>query len=131
MNFGYYYQGSPIISHDGEAPPPYSMAEFAPSTVPGTRMPHFWLGDGRSLYDALGSHYTRLRFDPDVDVAALMNAAAKVAMPLKLVDVSAVEVPDVILHELLLVRSDQHIAWRGDVQPEDAERLVGLLRGAP
>ncbi len=43
LNFGYFYDGSPIIAYDGEAPPAYSMGEFTPSTVPGCRAPHFWL----------------------------------------------------------------------------------------
>ena len=38
------------------------------STVPGCRTPHLWLRDGRSLYDALGSDFTLLRFDLTVDV---------------------------------------------------------------
>ena len=55
LNFGYFYSGSPIIIADGEhRAPPYSMGEFTPSTVPGCRAPHFWLSDGRSLYDAFG-----------------------------------------------------------------------------
>src|SRR5207244_9658550 len=49
LNFGYYYDRSPIIAHDGEAPPPYSMGSFTASTVPGARVPHLWLSDGRSL----------------------------------------------------------------------------------
>ena len=69
LNFGYFYDRSPIIAYDGEAPPPYTMDDFTPSTVPGCRTPHFWLRDGRSLYDAMGPDYTLLRFDPAVDVS--------------------------------------------------------------
>lgn len=47
----------------------YSMGEVTASTVPGCRVPHFWLAPGRSLYDELGPAYTLLRFDPAVDVA--------------------------------------------------------------
>jgi 2-polyprenyl-6-methoxyphenol hydroxylase-like FAD-dependent oxidoreductase len=130
LNFGYFYQGSPIIAYDGEAPPPYSMGDFTPSTVPGARVPHFWLADGRSLYDALGPHYTLLRFDPMVDVSGLTTAAAAAAMPLRLLDVAAAELPDTIRQKLVLVRSDQHIAWRGDEVPADAAGLVDTLRGA-
>lgn len=60
LNFGSYYEGSPIIPHDG-VPPGYSMADFTPSTVPGARMPHRWLADGRSLWDALGPGHTLVR----------------------------------------------------------------------
>jgi 2-polyprenyl-6-methoxyphenol hydroxylase-like FAD-dependent oxidoreductase len=130
LNFGYFYDSSPLIAYDGETPPPYTMGDFTPSTVPGARMPHLWLADGRSLFDALGPHYTLLRFDPAIDVSDLTMAAAAAAMPLKLLDVSAAGLPEVVRQKLLLVRSDQHIAWRGDAVPTDPENLVRTLRGA-
>jgi hypothetical protein len=54
LNFGTFYESSPIISLDGEAAPGYTMANFTASTVPGCQTPHLWLGEGRSLYDAMG-----------------------------------------------------------------------------
>ena len=39
LNFGYYYEGSPIIAGDDATPPAYTMGEFTPSTVPGCRAP--------------------------------------------------------------------------------------------
>ena len=57
LNFGYFYEGSPIVAYDGEAAPGYTMADFTQSTVPGCRTPHLWLRDGRSLYDALGARF--------------------------------------------------------------------------
>src|SRR5207244_8348140 len=74
LNFGYFYDGSPIIAYDGEAHPPYTMRDFSPSTVPGCRAPHLWLRFGRSLYDALGPCYTLLRFDPNVGISGLLSA---------------------------------------------------------
>jgi hypothetical protein len=58
LNFGYFYDRSPIIVYDGAEQPAYTMAEFTPSTVPGCRAPHFWLRNGRSTYDLLGPGYT-------------------------------------------------------------------------
>ena len=72
LNFGYFYDRSPIIAYDGETAPPYTMYDFTPSTVPGCRMPHVWLRDGRSLYDAMGAGFTLLRFDRSVSVDALV-----------------------------------------------------------
>lgn len=130
LNFGYYYQGSPIIAHEAEAPPAYSMGEFTPSTVPGCRAPHFWLADGRSLYDAFGQGYTLLRFDRGVDVQPLLAAAQARRLPLTLLDVEGVGVPEAYRHRLVLCRDDQHVAWRADRVPADAGALVELLRGA-
>lgn len=55
LNFGYYYDQSPPIVYNGQQHPPYTMAEFISSTVPGCRTPHFWLANGCSLYDEMGS----------------------------------------------------------------------------
>jgi 2-polyprenyl-6-methoxyphenol hydroxylase-like FAD-dependent oxidoreductase len=129
LNFGYFYTGSPIIETDGEPPPAYSMGGFTPSTVPGCRAPHFWLADGRSLYDAFGSGYTLLRFDRGADVAALAQAAHDCGMPLAVVDVEAAEVPEAYRHRLVLCRADQHVAWRGDALPGDVPALLARLRG--
>ncbi|MEZ4656636.1 MAG: FAD-dependent oxidoreductase [Caldilineaceae bacterium] len=129
LNFGYYYEQSPIIAYDGAQPPPYTMYDFTPSTVPGCRTPHFWLADGRSLYDALGADYALLRFDPAVAVGRLMDAAKARDFPLKLVDVDRTVAPDVYETNLLLSRPDQHVAWRGDAEPDDVDALLNLLCG--
>ncbi|MBB3181665.1 FAD-dependent oxidoreductase [Variovorax sp. Sphag1AA] len=130
LNFGYYYVGSPIIASDGESPPEYSMGSFTPSTVPGCRTPHFWLSDGRSLYDAFGAGYTLLRFDPAVDIEAFRSAAASRGVPLRVLDLSGEKVPDAYQHKLVLCRDDQHVAWRSNSAPADAMALVDMLRGA-
>jgi 2-polyprenyl-6-methoxyphenol hydroxylase-like FAD-dependent oxidoreductase len=130
LNFGYYYEQSPLIAYDGEAAPPYSMGEFTASTAPGARVPHFTLADGRSLYDAFGQGYTLLRFDLTVDVTALLRAARISGVPIDLLDVTVVSAPDVYQHRLLLARPDQHVAWRGDQIPADPEALINTIRGA-
>jgi 2-polyprenyl-6-methoxyphenol hydroxylase-like FAD-dependent oxidoreductase len=128
LNFGYFYDNSPIIAHDGSAPP-YTMAEFTPSTVPGCRLPHFPIGNGRSLYDALGPEFTLLRRDPSLDVATLCNAAASRKLPLCVLDIGGAEAVRLYDHKLVLARPDQHIAWRGDAPPAAADELIALVSG--
>ena len=130
LNFGYYYDDSPVIAYDGAPHPPYSMGDFTPATVPGCRTPHLWLEGGQSLYDALGPEYTLLRFDPSVAVDGMLAAAAQRGLPLRLLDVVADEAASVYDTRLVLSRPDQHIAWRGDAQPEDAFALIDCVRGA-
>ncbi|MGN6562726.1 MAG: FAD-dependent oxidoreductase [Thermomicrobiales bacterium] len=130
LNFGYYYDQSPIIAYDGAPHPSYTMGDFSPSTVPGCRTPHLWLRDGRSLYDALGPGYTLLRFDPAVAVGGLLAAAADRAVPLTLLDVDAAEAVAIYHEPLALARPDGHIAWRGAAQLADPLALVDLIRGA-
>lgn len=132
LNFGYYYSNSSLILEDDEAPPAYTMGSFTASTVPGCRMPHFWLADGRSVFDALGPGYTLLRRDASVDVSALLSAAHAHGMPLQLLDAKPRDTwPQPYRHALLLVRSDTHVVWRGDKLPISCNDLVQRLCGGP
>ena len=130
LNFGSYYDDSPIVAFDGEAPPTYTMSSFTPSTVPGCRTPHLWLADGRSLYDALGPDYTLLRRDKDIDVTGLLAAAAARGLPLQLLDLSGEAAGELYDRGLVLSRPDQHVAWRGARLPADPDLLIDLVRGA-
>ena len=129
LNFGYYYDKSPIIAYDEGTPPAYGMADFTPSTVPGCRVPHIWLNDGRPLYDALGPDYTLLRFDTAVDVSDLMSEVARARVPIKLLDVTSSESGGIYDRSLVLARPDQHVAWRGNLPPKDSRELVDLISG--
>jgi 2-polyprenyl-6-methoxyphenol hydroxylase-like FAD-dependent oxidoreductase len=129
LNFGYYYTGSPIIATDDVQAPVYSMGGFTASTVPGCRAPHFWLRDGRSLYDAFGPGYTLLRFDRSTDVSALESSARERGLPLVVLDVDGEDSPPAYQHKLVICRSDFHVAWRGNTVPVSADALVAKLSG--
>jgi 2-polyprenyl-6-methoxyphenol hydroxylase-like FAD-dependent oxidoreductase len=129
LNFGYFYEDSPLIAYDGAMPPGYTMYDFTPSTIPGCRTPHIWLADGRSLYDALGPGYTLLRFDPRVSVSGVVQAAGERGVPLAVLDVKSTDAA-VYDRKLVLSRPDQHVAWRGDNEPDDPLALIDLVRGA-
>jgi hypothetical protein len=130
LNFGYFYDGSPIIAYDGASHPTYTMYNFTPSSVPGCRAPHLWLDGHRSLYDALGPEYTLIRFDPRVRVSGLLDAAAQCRIPLALLDIEVPEARELYGRNLVLVRPDQHVAWRGDDEPSTPMELMDLVRGA-
>lgn len=130
LNFGYFYDASPIISYDGAPAPSYTMSTFEPSTVPGCRTPHLWLADGRSLYDALGLGYTLIRTDPAEPVERLLSASAQRNVPMMLLDLVAAEAPTLYPEKLILSRPDQHVAWRGDSVPADPMGLIETIRGA-
>jgi 2-polyprenyl-6-methoxyphenol hydroxylase-like FAD-dependent oxidoreductase len=129
LNFGTYYDRSPIVAYDGVEQPAYTMGSFTPSTVPGCRTPHLLDADGLSLYDRMGAEFTLLRFDPAVDVTPLVRAADDRKVPLKLLDVA---VPAEMVRDgsLVLSRPDQHVAWRGHSAPADSLALIDRVRGA-
>lgn len=129
LNFGYFYDASPIIAYDDAAPPAYTMADFTPSTVPGCRTPHLWLRDRRSLYDALGPDYTLIRTDPSASAEPLMAAAAQRRVPVALLDLDAPEAAALYPWKFVLSRPDQHVAWRANVLPADPLALIEQIRG--
>jgi 2-polyprenyl-6-methoxyphenol hydroxylase-like FAD-dependent oxidoreductase len=130
LNFGTYYDRSPIIAYDGSEHPAYTMDGYTPSTVPGCRTPHLWCEGGRSLYDALGPEFTLLRLNATIDVAALAAAARTRGMPLKVLDVERPATATFYGGGLVLSRPDQHVAWRGDGLPADPLALIDRVRGA-
>jgi len=130
LNFGYYYEGSPIIAHEEEAAPAYSMGAFTPSTLPGCRTPHFWLDNGTSLYDLLGKGYSLLRMDDTVEVQGFLDQAKAHKVPMTFVDLAKqTHLPEAYQHKLILCRTDQHVVWRGNTLPDSPEDLMALLKG--
>jgi hypothetical protein len=125
---GYSYAGSPIIQPSaghGEPTGPADVRTYLPTSEPGARLPHWWLPDGSSLYDHLGQGFTLLcpeGGERDPGVAALAERAADRRIPLAIVRAPA-SYP--WAQEFLLVRPDQHIAWRaGDPAGIDIEAAI-------
>jgi hypothetical protein len=105
------------------------MHDYTPSTVPGCRLPHLWLGDGRSLYSELGPEFTLLRFDQSIEVLPLLMAALGKKVPIKMLDLHFTVAPEPYRHALYLSRPDQHIAWRGDAAPSDPQAIIAAITG--
>jgi 2-polyprenyl-6-methoxyphenol hydroxylase-like FAD-dependent oxidoreductase len=130
LNFGYFYDASPIIVYDGESQPSYTMADFTPSTTPGCRVPFHTLPDGSPIYDAFGPGYTLLRRDRDVAVAPFVKAMRGDGVPIEVVDLQMHDDNnDTYDRKLILVRTDQHVVWRGDSIPDRPQSLIDTLRG--
>jgi 2-polyprenyl-6-methoxyphenol hydroxylase-like FAD-dependent oxidoreductase len=134
VQLGARYDGSPIVAPDG-APPADDYVRYTPSSVPGGRMPHFWLDGGRgygsSVFDRLGFGFALLRLGGKApDAAPLVQAARARKLPLQVLDVPAIEVRELYERDLVLVRPDQYVAWRGNALPADADRLLAQLAGA-
>src|SRR6476646_6925429 len=115
ITFGGRYDGSPIVVSDGTAPPPDAVNSYQPTGCPGGRAPHLWLGDGRSLYDALGFEFTLLQLGATpIDAAPFRAAATAINMPLSVVAVASDEARELYGADLALIRPDQMVAWRGN-----------------
>ena len=126
---GYSYAGSPVIQPSAGPGPAAGPASYTPCADPGARLPHAWLPDGTSLYDQLGTGFTVLGpvRDSPAATAALAGRARRLGIPLALREPPR-DYP--WRDEFLLVRPDQHIAWRAaDPASIDLEVVTG--RGTP
>ena len=133
LQLGARYDGSPIIVPDG-APPADNFSRYNPSSAPGGRAPHIWLderrGRGSSLYDRLGIGFTLLRFGGHAaDSAALEVTARRRGIPLDVFDHPSDAARDLYERDLVLIRPDQHVSWRGNRPPNDPDLLWSKLVG--
>ena len=130
IHLGYRYEGSPVILPDGSPEPPDDPEHYVQTARPGHRAPHVWLGDGRSTLDLFGRTFVLLRLGAAPPAAdRLIAAAAEAKLPLM---VETLAEPGVLAaHEkqLVLVRPDGHVAWRGDAEPEDAAGVIATVTG--
>ncbi len=125
---GMHYAGSAIVAPDGTNPPPEHFMLYTPSAHPGCLAPHLWLRDGSSLYDHFGPGFTLLVADGDVGEASpLVEAARARDLPLHVIAPADTRLKGRYEARLALIRPDQHVAWRGDSLPPDADALLARV----
>lgn len=128
-SLGYRYNGSPICIPDGSQEPEDSLSFYIPTSRPGHRAPHVWLGHECSTLDLFGQGFCVLAHDSFEMAAAnpLVDAARTLGIPAKLY-----VIPNPTWHlfpcPLTIVRPDGHVAWRGD-PPSDAMSIWLTLTG--
>ncbi len=127
---GYRYVGSPLIWPEPGDGPEHNFREYMPTTWPGARLPHVWLNDGTPIQDRIDPDYTllRLRHSP-ADAAPLARAFASYGAPFGVLDIPDAAARDVYGYDLLLLRPDMHIVWRGNRAPDEPEKLAAIATG--
>jgi len=69
-----------------------------------------------------------MRFGPKApDGADFVVAATACRIPLKVLEVPAKEIRDLYAADLVLVRPDQHVAWRGGAHPDGAKAIMSRV----
>jgi hypothetical protein len=127
---GYQYAASPVIVGDSAPPLPVGQ-DYLPTARPGALLPHLWLPDGTSLYDHLGNGLTLLRLRNDAEIAPFIESVAARRVPLTLLDLHDQTYEERYGASLLLVRPDQHVAWRStSVDRPMAEAIIAQVCGA-
>jgi 2-polyprenyl-6-methoxyphenol hydroxylase-like FAD-dependent oxidoreductase len=134
VQLGARYDGSPIIVGDGD-PPADSLTSYRPTSVPGGRAPHLWLADGvgrrHSLFDRFGLGFTLLRLGKHAPSGSGLLAAAQArGVPMAVVDVATPAARELYQRDLVLIRPDQHVAWRGNQAPADPDALLRRVSAA-
>ncbi|MEZ5752111.1 MAG: FAD-dependent oxidoreductase [Paracoccaceae bacterium] len=129
ITFGTRYDGSPVLP-PADAPVPLDASDhYRQTAIPGGRAPHWWLGEGESLYDRFSFDWTLLRLGPDAPAAdALMTEAAARGLALTVADLPDPALRDLYEAPLALIRPDQIVGWRGTDAPDPAA-LWDLLLG--
>jgi 2-polyprenyl-6-methoxyphenol hydroxylase-like FAD-dependent oxidoreductase len=133
IEFGYVYADSPIVVAESRNPrAPTDTLNYVPSTMPGARLPSVYLADGSALFDHLGDWFALLVVGKNDDAAAAFQAAAKQrGMPLKIVPIEQTELLSIYEAPLILVRPDQHVAWRANAIADAAaaDRVLAKALG--
>ena len=127
VELGYRYDDSPVIISEPGAPAVNPLT-YQPSTWPGARLPHVFLEDGISLHAKLGRYFTLVTLT-ETDTAALEKAAKWLWIPLNILQLNRPDLRGIYERNLLLVRPDQHVAWRGDALPTDLKTLQEKITG--
>jgi 2-polyprenyl-6-methoxyphenol hydroxylase-like FAD-dependent oxidoreductase len=125
IELGYAYSASPVICAESGAFIPDEPLRYVPTTAPGVRLPSVLLGDGVSIFDRLGRWFTLICVSVPPS-GPILAAAAKRRMPLDVLQTDERSLTKVYGSGLLLVRPDQHIAWRG-VACEDSHAAGAII----
>jgi hypothetical protein len=126
---GYRYVDSPVICNVPGGPE-HLFREYQPTTWPGARLPHVWLADGTPMQDRIPDGYTILKLDGcKADPRGLQSALRDRGAPVTVIEVANARAREIYECDLVLVRPDLHVVWRGNAAPEDPARVAAIATG--
>ena len=130
IELSYAYRASPVICTEPGAEIPSDPLRYVPTTAPGVRMPSVLMDDGTPIFDRLGPWLTLACFGK-LPSEALVAAAKKRDLPLEVIRFDQLELASVYGSQLLLVRPDQHVAWRGAAcdDSDDTDAIIATVLG--
>ena len=120
------HPGSPVVWQE----PANRRNGNGPGTArPGTRPPAVRLPDGDQLFDRLGPQFTLVDLSDDDSGTPLVASARARGIPMAHLTVAGAAVRAAWESRLVLVRPDQHIAWRTDDPPDDWDLVLDVVTG--
>ena len=142
VELGQFYQSGAVVSDGSKKPKPTRDPElyFEPSTVPGSPLPHVWLGDSMNKYSTLDlapstqfTVITGVSGQKWADAAQAIAARSNVPLvPLVIGPGEAVtdlyfdwaRLREVDEDGVILVRPDKIVAWRSQSMVADPEKAL-------
>jgi 2-polyprenyl-6-methoxyphenol hydroxylase-like FAD-dependent oxidoreductase len=126
------YAGSPIVCAEPDgAEPAWDSHRIEPTTWPGGRAPSLRLRSGTEVFDLLGTEYSLLDMSGRGAGRALVERAGELGIPMRHVRIADAHVRSTWQRDLVLVRPDQHVAWRGQTLPGSLDDLLTTISGRP
>lgn len=139
VEMGQFYTSDAVASDGTQLPAPQRDPElyYEPSTVPGARLPHVWVGDAHEKYSTHDlADYTQFALFTGITGESWAEAAEAVSKQLNISITTIVIGPGQEYTDLyfdwerirgveedgaVLVRPDKHVGWRIQQLPEDPE----------
>lgn len=139
IEMGQFYESDAIASDGTERPEPTRDPElyYEPSTHPGARLPHVWVGDAKNKYSTHDlADYSNFTIFTGITGQPWIKAAEAVAQRLNIPIKTVIIGPGQEYTDLyfdwerirgvqedgaVLVRPDKHVGWRVQHLPEDPE----------
>ena len=126
---GYRYVDSPCIDNIPGGPE-HRVGEYNPNVWPGSRLPHCWLDDGSALQDQLPETYILLSLgNKSLDTSKLRQSYEKIGAPVAEVRIESNRLRDLYGFDLLVLRPDMHVAWRGNDAPPNTQEIASISTG--
>jgi 2-polyprenyl-6-methoxyphenol hydroxylase-like FAD-dependent oxidoreductase len=126
---GYRYVDSPIIDNIPGGPE-HLFRDYRPTSWPGARLPHVWLEHGTPVQDRISNaSYTLLCLNDRHETAGLEKAFRARSAPFEVLHVASEPARAIYERDLILLRPDMHVVWRGNSAPDNPTELAALATG--
>jgi 2-polyprenyl-6-methoxyphenol hydroxylase-like FAD-dependent oxidoreductase len=130
VQFGTRYTHSPVIWPEEGSPPLWRWDRITPTTWPGARVAAVRLADGTQMLDLLGPDLTLVDLSGRRIGEPLARSAVERGIPVTHRPVDDPAVRACWERDLILVRPDHHVAWRGDEPPESWDAVLDRVTGS-
>ena len=135
VEFDERYDASPVIWYEPDQPDgerPWQSDYYEDDPRPGHRAPDGYVDPwGDTLYDRIGSGFALLELGPDTATGRAFEAEAAVrSLPFTVIHLADPAVRELYGADNVLIRPDQHVAWRGaEVPSGGAAAVLDLVLG--